>query len=66
MGQEIQAEARERDSMLTNIRRWGLDQSHRLQDSDTEQEQAVIVWNSLKAEGWRRKKEVYTHLSWGF
>lgn len=43
MGQEIQAEARERDSMLTNIRRWGLDESHRLQDSDTEQEQAVIV-----------------------
>lgn len=43
MGKEIQAEPRERDSMVTNIRRRGLDKIHRLQDSDTEQEQAVIV-----------------------
>lgn len=49
MGQEIQSEPRERDSMVTNIRRWGLDKSHRLQH--TEQEQAVIVGNSLEAEG---------------
>lgn len=51
MGQEIQAEPRERDSVVPNIRRWGLDKVHRLQDSDTQQEQAVIVRYSLKAEG---------------